>query len=38
MNGNGDSAAKGPRAMANGAARGPVLAPGERPPYDTDAT
>ena len=38
MNGNGDSAAKGPRPMANGAAHGAVLAPGERPPYDTDAT
>ena len=39
LNGNGDSAACPSRpAMANGAARGAVLAPGERPPYDTDAT
>jgi len=37
LNGNGDSPAKGSRPsrpMANGTA----LAPGERPPYDTDAT
>jgi sec-independent protein translocase protein TatB len=38
MNGNGDSAAQASRPMANGAASGAVLAPGERPPYDTDAT
>ncbi len=38
MNGNGDSAAKGSGPRANGAAHGAVLAPGERPPYDTDAT
>ncbi len=35
LNGHGDQAAQG---MANGAASRTVLAPGERPPYDPDAT